>query len=537
MQTSNLRKLRIFDTTLRDGDQTAGFAFSSIEEKIQIAKVLDNYGVDCIEAGFPCSSQMEFDSCVQIANLKLNADIAVMTRCLSKDIKRSSEVFQHIPKSKRVLHISLPISAVQAKLKLRITQKEVLDRIADSIQFALQFADTIEMGFEDATRALPEFLVQCCKVAVKNRVKIINIADTTGFLTPFQTKDLVCFLKEMVPAFASGDVLLSMHCHNDSGTALSSALAAVENGAGQIETTIGGIGERCGNVPLEQLIYILSEQKDLYRVSTKIKKEKTAEVCRTLFSFIGTDLSPLKPVSGWNTSSHASGIHQQGLCIDPKTYLVYPVEEYGMVKRRFILSRHSGTAGLKSVIMKIFKNIPDIEHLLTSEKINTILFDIKSSGTSESAVSLTELCRLLYKYDIVTVQPYECTSFSVQQSVSEDNNEVSVQAQIERPDHKNDSFSLNGKGNTIEEACIKALYGIGKKNLEIVTLSLTGYMASEVCKIENMKLYMEIKTKNKLYAVSRSGISKNLLCFKCLLDVVNLEQLTVAQLYSEDCSA
>jgi len=463
MLNKELQQLRIFDTTLRDGDQTAGFAFSSLNQKEKLAVAIDEYGVDCIEAGFPCASEMEFKTCSQIASKGLQAEIAVMTRCRENDIRKSVTVFKGMKKSKSMLHISLPISQMHMKDKLCLSPSKVQKLMVTCIRQATDNVHAVEMGFEDASRADPEFLCECCSLAIQNGARIINIADTTGSLLPNQTAKLVRFLKNSVPEFLSGTGILSIHCHNDMGLALSSALTAVESGAGQIEVSVGGIGERCGNVPLEQLAYALDEYQDYFKVHTNLRPEKTHHLCHTLFSFLGTDLSPFRPVTGWNTDSHASGIHQQGICANEKTYIVHNIKKYNMVQRRFILSRHSGTSGLRTILENLITSNSALKKATTPSMLDTLLVAVKDAGAHCSAIGITELCKILYNKNIIKQAPYTCSKISVHKNLRNQKQSVVVHAEVIHATKKILFFEQSG--NSFEDCCTNIACNICNKTL------------------------------------------------------------------------
>lgn len=495
--------LRILDTTLRDGDQTAGFAFSP-GQKIRLAALIDSCGVDCIEAGFPCSSPAEYSVCRDIVRENLHADISVMSRCLNGDIAKSAEVFRGITDPGRaVMHLTIPVSDIQMRVKLHKTGEEIHSLIDTSIRFAENFAGKIEIGFEDATRADRGFLAAACRTAVSAGVFAVNIADTTGSILPEELSELMQFLVHEIPAFSDRSVLLSVHCHNDCGLALANTLAAVRAGAAQAEATAAGLGERCGNTPLEELAYVLSTHGGFYQVQTGLHKEHFAELCRTLFSYCGTGFSPLKPVTGWNTDSHASGLHQQGIRADPGSYIANPVESYGMVLRRYVLNSHSGKGGLCAAV----NNLTNGTVGLSEKNAELLLAEIKALPESETGT--TDLCALLYKHKFISRKPvlpgtvklkYENGIYSV--SVS------TLQA------------AADGSAASLEQAVADAVRKITSIDFELRTVSSSRYTAAETAETKT-RVYAEIDSGGKRYAVSacKKNEAEALLC--CLLDAVN----------------
>ncbi|MCK9169914.1 MAG: hypothetical protein M0P01_05820 [Treponema sp.] len=497
------QRLRILDTTLRDGDQTAGFSFSA-EQKVRLAQLLDTCGVDCIEAGFPCSSDIEYSVCKDIVKKGLHADIAVMSRCLNGDIVRSAEVFSEISDpDKAVLHLTIPVSDVLIRIKLHKTRKEILSVIEDSVRTAKELTRKIEIGFEDATRADRRFLASCCHTAVAAGASAVNIADTTGSVLPEKMSELIRFLVREIPAFSDRSVLLSIHCHNDCGLALANTLAAVRAGALQVEVTAAGLGERCGNTPLEELAYALSIHSDFYSVATGLHKEHLAELCRTLFSYCGTDFSPLKPVTGWNSDSHASGLHQQGLCADSFSYIANPVESYGMVHRRYVLNRHSGKNGLLAAV----NNLTSGALTLSEKDAGILLAEIKAFTYEETGI--TDLCTLLYKHKLINYKPimpgavkikYEDGLYTVSVSTSQ--------------------LAADGSADTVESAVIEAVRKITSLDLSYNTVSCSRYILPETGGGKT-RVYAEIDSAGKRYVVSASAKNEAEALVCCLFDTVN----------------
>lgn len=498
-------KVRILDTTLRDGDQTAGFAFTP-EQKVHLAKLLDACGVDCIEAGFPCSSPADYSSCLQIAASGLSADIAVMTRSISQEIIKSAGVFLEAHNTSRaVLHLTVPVSRIQIEAKFHKTDDEILHLIKESVGLASSLVSNVEAGFEDATRADRSFLAACCRAAVSSGASVINIADTTGCLLPDECAALTGFLMREIPAFADGSVRLSIHCHNDLGLALACTLAAVKAGASQAEVTAAGLGERCGNTPLEELAHVLSSRSSKYGVTHNLRPEHFAELFRTLFSYCGTSFSPLKPVTGWNSDSHASGLHQQGMYVNPRLYIENPAEPYGIVHRRFVLSRHSGKAGLLAAVNDLWNGSIS----LTAEQADSLLALIKMSPEHETGI--TSLCSMMYQLKITSTEPFIPQSITV----SYKKNRFIVHASVQE-------MVLNGGGASLEQAVLDAVNKLSANPLCIKTVSVSRYV-SDVDAEPEARVYAEITDVKtcRLYAVTACRKTEADALFRCLFDVVN----------------
>ncbi|MDR3248365.1 MAG: 2-isopropylmalate synthase, partial [Treponema sp.] len=334
-QRKTLRRLSILDTTLRDGDQAAGFAFSP-EEKHTLARALIEAGVDTVETGFPLSAPVDFDLCRDLAR-EFPGRSAVMCRGRREDIAATAKVFAGTTPG--LLHISLPVSALHIRVKLGITEAELLKRAVELSAYAAGLVPDIELGAEDATRADQNFLQDYCGAAFSAGVRTVNIADTLGVSGPGEFGALVAFLRRSFPANS-----ISVHCHNDFGLALANTLAAIDAGCDQVEAAAGGIGERAGNTALEELCLSLTARQ--HGVTTGLKPEKIAPLIACVREIAVID-SPLKALSGWNIRAHASGIHQQGLARNSDTYAIPALDTISPGPDRIVLSRHSGQAGLE----------------------------------------------------------------------------------------------------------------------------------------------------------------------------------------------
>jgi 2-isopropylmalate synthase len=340
------RRVRVLDATLREGDQAAGFAFSR-EEKISLAEAIAGLGVDVIEAGFPLSSPADFESCAAISRLMASPGsplVSVMCRAIPEEIASSARAFAD--PSRGILHLTLPVSDRHARVKLGLDRAGVLALVREAVSCAADLAGEVELGAEDATRADPSFLAEYCAVAVDSGARVVNIADTVGRSLPAETARLVSVARRSHPAFQDGRAIISVHCHDDLGLALANTLAALSAGAGQAEVTLLGLGERAGNLATETFAAVLDERRETLRVDTGIDLGFVGRAVGLLSSIVGSGLSPLKPVTGTNARAHASGIHQHGLAWDPYTYRSVYRDYADCPPERFVVSRHSGLAGV-----------------------------------------------------------------------------------------------------------------------------------------------------------------------------------------------
>jgi 2-isopropylmalate synthase len=347
-----LGRVTIFDTTLRDGDQA--FCFGG-EEKLAFALALAEAGVDIIETGFPLSSRIDFEVCrtaaLELRSFAASGDplsrpvTAVMCRGLRKDIAESAKVFSGgIP---GILHISLPVSRIHIEAKLGKTQGELIALAREAVSFAAGLAPEVELGAEDAFRADRDFLLEYCRAAIDAGARRVNIADTLGASSPAEVRELAGFLCSRIPAFApeAGGAVLSIHCHNDLGLACANTLAALEAGCGQAELSVSGMGERAGNAALEEVAANIGIRSGETGLRTNLKPEKFPKLLSMAAAMAGSAFSLMKPLSGWNTRSHGSGIHQQGLSRNTETYSLPGLERWATAPERIVLSRHSGRAG------------------------------------------------------------------------------------------------------------------------------------------------------------------------------------------------
>jgi len=340
----NSKNIKIFDTTLRDGQQASG-ANLSILEKIKIAKFLDKLKVDIIEAGFPISSKKEFLSVSKISGILKNSKICSLARHNKRDIDSCIEAMKK--SNNKRLHLFIATSDLHMKYKLNLNKTQVLDLIEDTMKYARNKIDDIEWSCEDGTRSDPNFIVQCFQQAIKYGAKTINIADTVGYTMPTEMHKLVKKVLNSVRGIEKCN--LSVHCHNDLGMATSNSLQAIMSGADQVECTINGLGERAGNAALEEVVMALETRKDFYNKNTKINTQllkKSSELVSKLSSFT---VSKNKPIVGENAFAHESGIHQHGVINKRETYEIMDPKKIGHTTQINI----GAQSGLKGVQYKL----------------------------------------------------------------------------------------------------------------------------------------------------------------------------------------
>src|SRR5690554_4490022 len=336
-----MEKLFIFDTTLRDGEQVPGCQLNTVE-KIQVAKALEQLGVDIIEAGFPISSPGDFNSVVEISKAVTWPTICALTRSVEKDIEVAAEALQYAKKKR--IHTGIGTSDYHIKYKFNSTQEEILERAVAAVKYAKRFVEDVEFYCEDAGRTDNVYLARVVEAVIKAGATVVNIPDTTGYCLPDVYGEKIKFLMEHVSNVHQA--VLSTHCHNDLGMATANTISGVLNGARQVEVTINGIGERAGNTSLEEVAMILKCHKDL-NIDTNINTQKIYETSRLVSNLMNMPVQPNKAVVGRNAFAHSSGIHQDGVLKNRENYEIMDPADVGLDKNSIILTARSGRAALK----------------------------------------------------------------------------------------------------------------------------------------------------------------------------------------------
>ncbi len=352
--TSDKDRIIIFDTTLRDGEQSPGCSMT-LDEKLRMAKLLDEMGVDVIEAGFPIASQGDFEAVQEIAKTIKNATVCGLSRAIERDIDVAGEALA--PAENRRIHTFISTSPQHLQYQLQMNEDQVLESVAGSVTRARGFTDNVEWSAMDATRSDIDFLCRCIETAIKCGATTVNIPDTVGYAVPTEFGDLIRAIQEKVPNIDKA--VISTHCHNDLGLAVANSLAGVEAGARQIECTINGIGERAGNAALEEIVMTIKTRSDTMPFETNIKSEMITKVSRTLATTIGFNVQPNKAIVGANAFAHESGIHQDGVLKNAETYEIMTPESVGLTRSELVLGKHSGRAALKSKVEELGYELGD----------------------------------------------------------------------------------------------------------------------------------------------------------------------------------
>ncbi|MCP9454751.1 MAG: 2-isopropylmalate synthase [Nitrospira sp.] len=352
------RMIRIFDTTLRDGEQSPG-ASMNVEEKLMVAKQLARLGVDVIEAGFAYSSPGDFEAVRRIAQEVEGPIICSLARARPEDIDRAWEALKGAPRVR--IHTFLSTSDIHLKYQFRMTREEAKKRAVEMVQLARSYVDDVEFSPMDASRSDRAYLYEVIEAVIAAGARTVNIPDTVGYAVPQEFGALIKGICEKVPNIHQA--VISVHCHNDLGLAVANSLAAILNGAGQVECTINGIGERAGNTALEEIVMGLRTRRDFYQADTRIKTEEIAKTSRLVSKITGMVVQPNKAIVGANAFAHSSGIHQDGLLKEKTTYEIMRPESVGVIESRMVMGKLSGRHAFR-------QRLEELGYHLSDEEIN-----------------------------------------------------------------------------------------------------------------------------------------------------------------------
>ena len=357
-QAQDLKKDRVivFDTTLRDGEQSPG-ASMTFDEKLEVAHMLEEMGVDVIEAGFPAASKGDFESVAAIAARSKKSIIAGLARTLSADIEACAEALKAAERFR--IHTFISTSPLHMEYKLKMAPKDVLGKITEMVSLARKYTDDVEWSAEDATRTDHDFLCQAIELAIKAGAKTVNIPDTVGYTTPAEYGALIAMIKNRVPNI--DQAVISVHCHNDLGLAVANSLAAISAGARQIECTMNGIGERAGNAALEEVVMAMRTRPDLLPFQTNIKTDMITKASRLVSTVTSFAVQPNKAIVGANAFLHESGIHQHGMLSHAQTYEIMTPESVGLSRLHdsLVLGKLSGRHAFKQKLDQLGLNLGD----------------------------------------------------------------------------------------------------------------------------------------------------------------------------------
>ncbi|MCX7793054.1 MAG: 2-isopropylmalate synthase [Thermodesulfovibrionales bacterium] len=392
-----MRIIKVFDTTLRDGEQSPG-ASMNVDEKLQVAGQLQRLGVDIIEAGFPIASPGDFEAVKRIASEIKGVTIAALARARDEDIERAAEALRSAEQGR--IHTFIATSDIHLQYKLRLSREAVLEAAIRAVKKARQFTDDVEFSAEDATRSDRDYLCRVLEAVIEAGARTVNIPDTVGYAIPQEFGELIEYIKNRVPNIDKA--VISVHCHNDLGLAVANSLTAILKGAGQVECTINGIGERAGNAAMEEIVMALKTRPKYFEADTKIITQEIYKTSRLVSKITGMVVQPNKAIVGANAFAHEAGIHQDGFLKERSTYEIMRPEDVGIPQSKLVLGKHSGRHAFKARLEELgyrlseeelnraferFKRLADQKKYIFDEDIETLV--------SEEVSKIPEVYRLI----------------------------------------------------------------------------------------------------------------------------------------------
>jgi 2-isopropylmalate synthase len=388
-------KLIIFDTTLRDGEQSPGASMTA-DEKVRIAKALERMKVDVIEAGFPIASNGDFEAVKAVASVIKDSTVCGLARAKQIDIDRAGEAIK--PANSGRIHTFIATSPIHMQQKLRLTPDQVVEQAVAAVRMARNYTDNVEFSPEDAGRSELDFLCRVIEAVIKEGATTINIPDTVGYNIPHQFGDLIKNLIERIPN--SDKAVFSVHCHNDLGLAVANSLNAVLNGARQVECTINGLGERAGNASLEEVVMAVRTRQDVFTCDTTLDTTQIMNCSRLVSGITGFSVQPNKAIVGANAFAHESGIHQDGVLKSRETYEIMRAQDVGLSTNKIVLGKHSGRNAFKTRMAELgidfaseeelnevfanFKTLADKKHEIFDEDLQALVTETSSEQMNES---------------------------------------------------------------------------------------------------------------------------------------------------------
>lgn len=470
------KKVYIFDTTLRDGEQVPGCQLNTVE-KIQLAKALETLGVDVIEAGFPISSPGDFNSVIEISKAVTWPTICALSRAVEKDIDAAAEALK-FAKRKRI-HTGIGTSDYHIQYKFNSNREEILDRAVRAVKYAKKYVEDIEFYAEDAGRTENEYLAQVVEAVIKAGATVVNIPDTTGYCLPSEYGAKIKYLMEHVDGIQNA--IISTHCHNDLGMATANTISGIVNGARQVEVTINGVGERAGNTALEEVVMILKAHKSI-DLHTDINTQKIYPLSRTVSSLMNMPVQPNKAIVGKNAFAHSSGIHQDGVLKNVSTYEIIDPQDVGIDTNSIVLTARSGHAALKFRLESLGVKLSD-------EALNKVYQDFLALADKKKEIHDDDILMLSgadrAQAHHIKVNWLQATSGIGMKPVASIGVEIA-----------GEKFEAAATGNGPVDASINAIRQIIKRPITINEFTIQGVTkgSDDTCKV-----HMQVENDNKIY--------------------------------------
>ncbi|MBA2871652.1 2-isopropylmalate synthase [Anoxybacillus calidus] len=497
-----MRKINIFDTTLRDGEQSAGVNLN-LTEKLEIARQLERLGVDIIEAGFPAASKGDFQAVKQIAETIRNCSVTGLSRSVQSDIDAAWEALKGGAEPR--LHLFIATSPIHMHYKLRMKPEEVIEAAVSAVKYAKKYFPIIQWSAEDACRSDLKFLKTIITEVIKAGANVINIPDTVGYITPKEYGEIFSYLTKNIQNIEK--VSLSAHCHDDLGMAVANSLSAVEHGATQIEGTINGIGERAGNAALEEVAVALYIRKDYYQATTRLNLQEIKRTSNLVSKLTGMMVPPNKAVVGKNAFAHESGIHQDGVLKEKTTYEIISPELVGVHSNSMVLGKHSGRHALRN-------RVTELGYTLTEEEINKLFVRFKELADKKKDITDDDLVALVFEEKFDQFKDfYQLSSIQVQYGTKQIPTAVVV--------------LTDGKGNEIQEAAtgagsVEALYNTLERCFQ-TTVKLLDYRIESVSGGRDALAQVFVKVRVNDIETSGRGMAQDVLeaSAKAYINAVN----------------
>ncbi len=497
------RRIKIFDTTLRDGEQSPGFSMS-LGQKLRVARVLADMKVDIIEAGFPAASPGDFEAVRAIAKEIRGPVIAGLCRTIPRDIERTIQAIE--PAENARIHTFIATSPIHRDLKLKMSPDEVIRHAVNAVKLARSACDDVEFSAEDGIRTEREYLAEVLQAVIEAGATTVNIPDTVGYSTPTEMFDLFSWLSKTVPGIEN--VHMSTHCHNDLGLAVANSLAAVEGGATQIECALNGIGERAGNCALEEVVMALRTRSDHYGVEIGVDTTRLASASNLLAAVTGNFVPRNKAIVGENAFAHEAGIHQHGMLASRETYEIMKPEDVGVKDSQLILGKHSGRHA-------VVDRAKQMGYELEDDEVEAIMKRFKALADVKKRVFDSDLEAIITGFETSTMGPWSLNWLSV---VSRVNGETTPSASLTLAHEDGTTSTHTGDGDGPVDAIVEALELVTGTKIEVLSLAMRSISLGEDAQGE---ANMRAKVDGVEY--SGHGLSTDIVaaCAEALLEIVN----------------
>ncbi|NQU95872.1 MAG: 2-isopropylmalate synthase [Candidatus Omnitrophica bacterium] len=495
-----MEKIIIFDTTLRDGEQSPGASLNN-KEKLEIAKQLETLGVDVIEAGFPASSPGDFESVKAIAKTIKKAIVCGLARAVKSDIDAAYRAVR--PAKNPRIHVFLATSKIHMKYKLKKAKSEILKTAVWAVKYAKRKVKDVEFSPEDASRTDKRFLYEVVEAVIDAGATTVNIPDTVGYATPYEFGELIKGIKMNVPNMHKA--VISIHCHNDLGLGVSNSLAAILNGARQAECTINGLGERAGNASLEEIVMAIATRGDILNFKTKIKTKEIYKTSRLVSKLTGIPVQPNKAIVGANAFAHEAGIHQDGLLKERTTYEIMKPQHVGFEETKLVLGKHSGRHALKARLKKM-------GYTLTDKEVGKAFVRFKKLADKKKQIFDEDLAAIVEDEIGTTPEVYKLVSFYILSG-----NKVTPSATVTLK-HEGRNLIASSTGDGPVDACYKAV-----EKIAFIKPKLLSYNLSAVTAGEDALGEVSIRIKIKKHEVNGRGASTDVVeaSLKAYLNALN----------------